>query len=154
RRPRRRSRRGSRRARGADGERWALRRAVRNPSGCVPMIYYLGIAELGKRIRNREISPVEIVDRCLARIDAIQSRLNAFIRVLPERARERAREAAAQIAGGEWRGPLHGVPIGIKDFYDTAGVGTTAAFEHFRNRVPAKDAVVVGKLERAGAIVI
>jgi aspartyl-tRNA(Asn)/glutamyl-tRNA(Gln) amidotransferase subunit A len=117
-------------------------------------LYYESIERLHPRIRASEISPVALVDTCLARIDALNGKLNAFITVLADPAREQAKEAEAEIRGGKWRGPLHGIPIGIKDFYDTAGVRTTAAFEHFRNRVPSTDAAAVARLKDAGAIVV
>jgi aspartyl-tRNA(Asn)/glutamyl-tRNA(Gln) amidotransferase subunit A len=116
-------------------------------------LYYLNITELSARIRALDLSPVDVVDACLARIQSL-SRLNAFITVLGDRARARAREAEAEIRAGAWRGPLHGVPVGIKDFYDTAGVRTTAAFERFKDRIPARDAAGVSKLADAGAIII
>src|SRR5438552_6340183 len=116
--------------------------------------YYLSIAELGTLIESKRIAPVEAVDACLARIDALNPRLNAFITVLADQARAQARDAEAEIKRGKWRGPLHGIPVGIKDFYDTAGVKTTAAFEKFINRVPSRDAVAVEQLKQAGAIVI
>jgi aspartyl-tRNA(Asn)/glutamyl-tRNA(Gln) amidotransferase subunit A len=116
--------------------------------------YYLSIAELSALIRKSEISPVEIVDACLTRIDALNRSLNAFITVLSDTAREQARKAETEIKTGRWRGPLHGIPVGIKDFYDTATVRTTAAFEHFKNRVPEKDAAGVAKLKEGGAIIV
>jgi aspartyl-tRNA(Asn)/glutamyl-tRNA(Gln) amidotransferase subunit A len=73
---------------------------------------------------------------------------------MAEQAIEQAREAEAELKAGIWRGPLHGIPVAIKDFYDTAGVRTTAGFEHFKDRIPATDAVVVKKLKQAGAIII
>lgn len=115
---------------------------------------YESIGEIGARIRARDVSPVEIVGACLDRIAAFNPRLNAFITVLADDALEEARLAEAEIRAGGWRGPLHGVPVGVKDLFDTAGVRTTAAFEHFRNRVPEKDAGAVGKLKAAGAIMI
>jgi aspartyl-tRNA(Asn)/glutamyl-tRNA(Gln) amidotransferase subunit A len=117
-------------------------------------IYYLTIGELSEQIRATMISPVEIVDACLARIHQLQPRLNAFISLLDDDAREQAKQADRDIKTGAWKGPLHGVPIGIKDFYDTAGSRTTAAFEHFRNRIPKRDAVSVAKLKSAGAIIV
>jgi aspartyl-tRNA(Asn)/glutamyl-tRNA(Gln) amidotransferase subunit A len=117
-------------------------------------VYYLSIRQLATLLRAKEISPVEIIDVCLARIDTLNHRLNAFITVLHDQARERAKEAEAEIRTGHWRGLLHGVPIGIKDFYDTANIRTTAAFERFKDRVPKRDAVSVAKLQEAGAIVI
>jgi aspartyl-tRNA(Asn)/glutamyl-tRNA(Gln) amidotransferase subunit A len=116
--------------------------------------YYLSIAELSALIRKSEISPVEIVDACLTRINALNRSLNAFITVLSDTAREQARKAETEIKKGRWRGPLHGIPVGVKDFYDTATVRTTAAFQHFKNRVPEKDAAGVAKLQEAGAIIV
>jgi aspartyl-tRNA(Asn)/glutamyl-tRNA(Gln) amidotransferase subunit A len=112
------------------------------------------IAELSQSIRRREVSPVEIVRGALARIEKANPTLNAFITVLGEEALAAAKRAEADIAAGDWRGPLHGVPVGIKDMFDTAGVKTTAAFEHFQHRTPAKDARAVAKLRQAGAIVV
>ncbi|HVR62302.1 MAG TPA: amidase [Polyangia bacterium] len=118
------------------------------------MLFESSIAALGARLRKREISPVEVVDASLARIERLNGRLNAFITVLAEPARRDAAAAEAEIQAGRWRGPLHGIPVAIKDFYDTAGVPTTAAFEKFENRVPRADAVAVAKLRAAGAIVV
>jgi aspartyl-tRNA(Asn)/glutamyl-tRNA(Gln) amidotransferase subunit A len=112
------------------------------------------IKELSECIRTRNISPLEIVSACLKRIEELNPTLNAFITVLKEQALDAARVAEAEIQAGNWRGPLHGVPVGIKDFYDTVGIRTTAGFEHFKNRVPGKDAIGVSKLKSAGAIVI
>jgi aspartyl-tRNA(Asn)/glutamyl-tRNA(Gln) amidotransferase subunit A len=110
-----------------------------------------GVAKL---IRAQKISPVQLVDACLKRIEDLNPNLNAFITILVDEAREQAQVAEAEIKAGKWRGPLHGIPVGIKDFYDTAGIRTTAGFEHFKDRVPAKDAVSVRKLKEAGAIII
>jgi len=112
------------------------------------------LTDVCARIRQQQVSPVELVEACLERIQRLQPRLNAFITVAAESARETARAAEGEIRDGRWRGPLHGIPVGIKDFYDTAGVATTAAFEPFRKRVPVQDAVSVAKLKQAGAIVI
>src|ERR1700738_3129772 len=115
---------------------------------------YLSIEELGGALRARKISPVDVVDACLERIRALNLTLNAFITILDDDAREQAGKAKAEIDAGKWRGPLHGIPIGVKDFYDTANVRTTAAFEKFKNRVPTRDAVAVRKLKDAGAIIV
>jgi aspartyl-tRNA(Asn)/glutamyl-tRNA(Gln) amidotransferase subunit A len=112
------------------------------------------IATLQERIRTQKVSPVEVVNTCLKRIEQINPKLNAFITVVADQAREEAGMAENEIKAGKWRGPLHGIPVGIKDFYDTAGIKTTAAFEHFKDRVPRKDAVAVAKLKDAGAIMI
>ena len=117
-------------------------------------LYYFTIAELSEQVRSRNISPVQILEACLSRIEALNPRLNAFITVFATEPRKLAREAEKEIEAGRSRGPLHGIPIAFNDFYDTAGSRTTAAFEHFKNRVPAHDAVTVAKLKTAGAIVI
>jgi aspartyl-tRNA(Asn)/glutamyl-tRNA(Gln) amidotransferase subunit A len=117
-------------------------------------IHALTIERLQVLIRASEVSPVAVVDACLGRIDSLNGRLNAFATVVADAAREAAREADAEIRAGQWRGPLHGIPVGIKDFYDTAGIRTTAGFEQFRNRVPRTDATAVAKLKNAGAIIV
>ena len=109
---------------------------------------------LSKLIQAQKISPVEVVHACLKQIKELDPKLNAFITVLADQALEQAKDAEAEIKAGNWRGSLHGIPVGIKDFYDTAGIKTTAAFEHFKDRVPTKDAVGVAKLKEAGAIII
>lgn len=115
---------------------------------------YSDIKTISESIRARKVLPVEIVNGCLRRIEELDPRLNAFVTVLADQAREQASAAEAEIKQGNWRGPLHGIPVGIKDFYDTAGIKTTAAFEQFKDRVPAKDAVGVAGLKKAGAIII
>jgi aspartyl-tRNA(Asn)/glutamyl-tRNA(Gln) amidotransferase subunit A len=119
-----------------------------------PLTSAKNITELGELVRIRKISPLEIVSACLRRIEELNPTLNAFITVLDEQALKDARVAEAEIQAGNWRGPLHGVPVGIKDFFDTAGIRTTAGFEHFKDRVPNKDAIGVAKLKQAGAIII
>lgn len=115
---------------------------------------YASIDEVGGQIRERMISPVALTDACLARIAELNPRLNAFITVIADSACEQARQAASEIEERRSRGPLHGIPVAVKDFYDTQGVKTTAAFERFANRVPTKDADVVARLKQAGAVVI
>jgi aspartyl-tRNA(Asn)/glutamyl-tRNA(Gln) amidotransferase subunit A len=112
------------------------------------------LVDVSELIRQRRISPVELVTTCLERIERLQPRFNAFITVAADSALRAAKAAEEEIRQGLWKGPLHGIPVGIKDFYDTAGLATTAAFERFRNRIPKKDAAAVEKLKRAGAIVI
>jgi aspartyl-tRNA(Asn)/glutamyl-tRNA(Gln) amidotransferase subunit A len=115
---------------------------------------YAEIKAVAEGIRAQKISPVALVDACLKRIEETNPKINAFITVLAGEARELARSAEREIKTGKWRGPLHGIPVGIKDFYDTAGIKTTAAFERFRDRVPTKDALGVAKLKKAGAIIV
>jgi aspartyl-tRNA(Asn)/glutamyl-tRNA(Gln) amidotransferase subunit A len=117
-------------------------------------IYYLSIEQLQHAIRSRDASSTQIVERCLERIDTLNPRLNAFATVLADQALDQANQADEEIQRGGWRGPLHGVPVGIKDFYDTAGIATTAAFEPFKNRVPRVDAVGVQRLKHAGAVIV
>jgi aspartyl-tRNA(Asn)/glutamyl-tRNA(Gln) amidotransferase subunit A len=115
---------------------------------------YLSIGELSRLIKEKKVSPTEIVKECLKRIERINPTLNAFITVTAEQALQQAEEAEAEIKNGNWKGNLHGIPVAIKDVFDTAGIKTTAAFEHFKDRVPEKDAEVVIKLKEAGAIII
>ena len=117
-------------------------------------MYYDSIAELSRRIHEQTASPVEVVAVCLKRIETLNPILNAFITVMADDARDHAKTAEAEIKAGKWRGPLHGLPVAVKDFYDTAGVATTAGFEQFKSRVPDTDAEVVKRLRQAGAIVI
>ena len=114
----------------------------------------LTIAEAQRLVRRRDLSPLELVEAYLARIRRLDDRLNAFVTVTEERAVERARALEAELAAGRWRGPLHGIPIALKDNIDTAGVLTTAASAVFADRVPDEDAEVVTRLEAAGAIVL
>ena len=114
----------------------------------------LTIAEAQRLIRRRDLSPLDLVEAYVARIRRLDSRLNAYVTVTEERAVERARALEADLAGGRWRGPLHGIPIGLKDNIDTAGVRTTAGSAVYADRVPAEDAEVVTRLEAAGAIVL
>lgn len=112
------------------------------------------ITELAPRIRRKEISPVELTHECLNRIERLNPRLNAFITVLKDSALSEARMAEAEISRGEWRGPLHGIPIALKDLLDTAGVRTTAASAFYEHRIPAEDAEVVRRLRQAGAVIL
>src|SRR5437773_3548271 len=115
---------------------------------------YLTIAEAARLIEKKELSPIELVDSRLDRIARLDGRLNAFIRVLADEARSAARTAEAEIAAGRYRGPLHGIPIGLKDIYETAGVPTTGHSKVMQDHVPQKDASSVQRLREAGAIVV
>src|SRR5262249_23224721 len=114
----------------------------------------LSLAEVSAAIRAREVSPVEVTRRCLERIRRLDPGINAFITVTEELALEQARSAEAEIEAGRWRGPLHGVPIALKDLIDTAGIRTTAASALFEERVPSEDAEVVARLRAAGAVLV
>jgi aspartyl-tRNA(Asn)/glutamyl-tRNA(Gln) amidotransferase subunit A len=112
------------------------------------------ISELAPRLRRREVSPVEIMRACLDRIEKLNPALNAFITVTPESALAEARAAEDEILRGNWRGPLHGIPITLKDLIDTAGVRTTSASALHKDRIPAQDAEVVRRLRQAGAVIV
>jgi len=112
------------------------------------------IAELAPRLRRKEVSPVEVTRACLERIEKLNPALNAFITVTAESALAEARAAEIEIARGEWRGLLHGIPIALKDLIDTAGTRTTAASAVFEHRIPTEDAEVVQRLRRAGAVIL
>jgi aspartyl-tRNA(Asn)/glutamyl-tRNA(Gln) amidotransferase subunit A len=114
----------------------------------------LTIRELSKKIRDREISPVELTRDCLARIEKLNPALNAFITAMADSALDQARVAEREIFGGNYRGPLHAIPIGLKDILDTAGVRTTAASALFKDRIPEEDSEVVRRLRAAGAIIL
>jgi aspartyl-tRNA(Asn)/glutamyl-tRNA(Gln) amidotransferase subunit A len=112
------------------------------------------ISDLTQPVRRKEISPVEITLACLERIAKMNPALNAFITVTAESALAEARAAEAEILRGKWRGPLHGVPIALKDLIDTAGVRTTAASALYKDRIPFHDAEVVRRLREAGAVIV
>src|SRR5229473_351749 len=112
---------------------------------------YLTIAEAARLIEKRELSPVELIDSRLDRIARLDGRLHSFIRVLADAARHEARATEAEIAAGKYRGPLHGIPIGLKDIYETAGVATTGHSKVMQHHVPRADAFSVTKLRAAVA---
>ena len=105
-------------------------------------------------LRSKAASPVELTQACLKRIESYNSLLNAFITVTSEQALAAAREAETEQRRGKWRGPLHGIPIALKDNIDTAGIRTTGASELFKDRIPTEDAEVVRRLKNAGAILL
>jgi aspartyl-tRNA(Asn)/glutamyl-tRNA(Gln) amidotransferase subunit A len=114
----------------------------------------LSIREAGELVRRKVISPVELTCACLQRIERLNPVLNAFITVTAEQAMARAREAEAEVRRGRWRGPLHGIPVGLKDNIDTAGVKTTLGSAVFKDRVPSEDAEVARRLNAAGAVLL
>jgi len=115
---------------------------------------WLSLSEASRLVRDKKISPVELTRSCLARIERLNSKLNSFITVTAESALAQAREAETEIQRGHWHGPLHGVPIALKDLFDTAGVRTTAASGLFKERIPTQDGEVVRRLKGAGAVLL
>ena len=112
------------------------------------------LSEASELIRTKKVSPKELTAACLARIERMNPALNAFITVTAEQATADAQRAEADIMKGGWRGPLHGIPVGLKDLFDTAGVRTTGGSTQFADRVPTQDAEVVRRLKAAGAVIL
>src|SRR5262245_22908989 len=112
------------------------------------------IEEFGRRWRHREITAQDVTKQCLERIEADNPRLNAFIRVMGDEAMRQAREADTELASGHDRGPLHGVPISLKDIIDVRGVPTTAASRVREGHVAERDAPCVTHLRQAGAVLL
>lgn len=110
--------------------------------------------KLAEMIRNKQVSPVEVVEAHIRRIEEVNPKLNAFVTTTFERARGEARSAEMRITRGESVGPLHGVPVSIKDTFETAGVRTVAGSRLLEDHIPDRDAPVVARLKRAGAIIL
>ncbi|MCI0352985.1 MAG: amidase [Acidobacteriales bacterium] len=123
-------------------------------SGAEEALTNLSLREASELIRRRAVSPVELTKACLSRIERLNPALNAFITVTTEEALQQAHEAESEIQRGHWRGALHGIPIGLKDNIDTAGIKTTAASRVFADRVPKEDAQLVNHLRAAGAVLL
>lgn len=112
------------------------------------------IANLAPLIENKEVSPVALTEAYLERIETLNPRLNAYITVLGDMAMTEAGIAEAEIVQGKYRGPLHGIPIGIKDQFLTRGVRTTVGSKIFRDQIPDEDATIVNSLKEAGTILL
>lgn len=117
-------------------------------------LHRLGIAGAAKLIAAGEVSPVELTRAYLDRIDALDERFNSYVLVRHEAALDEARRAEAEIAAGRTRGPLHGIPLALKDIIDTAGVRTTANSRLRADHVPARDAFAWARVKAAGAILL
>lgn len=117
-------------------------------------IPFLSVTQLGELIKNREVSPVEVVESYLDRINSLNDRLYAYLTVCGDQALQSARESERALLRGESRGPLHGVPVAVKDQLNTAGIRTTSGTPIFNDFVPDEDATVVAKLKSAGAILL
>lgn len=115
---------------------------------------FLTIADAARLIEKRELSPVELVESRLQRIEKFDKQINSFICVLADEALVAARAAEAEITAGHYKGPLHGIPIGLKDVYDVAGTPTTGHSKITQNHISTSDAYSVKRLKQAGAIMI
>src|SRR3982751_984821 len=115
---------------------------------------YLTLREASDLLDGRKVSPVELTEACIARAEALEPRLNAYITRTFDTARQEASAAEAEIAAGRRKGPLHGVPFAIKDLYETAGVTTTAGSALREHYVPAEDAETVRRLKEAGVVIL
>lgn len=112
------------------------------------------LSELAGLLRRKEVSPVEVVHLTLSRIAQLDPQLNSYITVLADSAREEARRAEKEIAAGQYRGPLHGIPVSIKDLFATRGVRTTCGSKVLADWVPEYDATAVARLRAAGAVLV
>jgi Asp-tRNA(Asn)/Glu-tRNA(Gln) amidotransferase A subunit family amidase len=133
---------------------------VRSPSDHVPVptsdtdIAFAPVTRLSRWIESRGLSSERLTTIYLKRIAQHDGKLRSVITLVKDVALARARQADAEIAAGKYRGPLHGIPYGVKDLLDTAGIATTYGAEPFRNRVPTTDSIVVRRLNDAGAVLV
>lgn len=119
-----------------------------------PELAFFSITHLATLVRKKKVSPVELLDAVLSRIERLNPRLNAFITVAADTARAEAKRAEREIARGRWRGPLHGIPISLKDNIATSCLRTTAGSKILAENIPEQDATVVRCLRRAGAVIV
>jgi len=115
---------------------------------------FMTISQVGPLLRERQLSPVELVRACLDRIEAIDGQLHAFVTLLPEQALSQARSMEAEMLRGHYRGPLHGIPIGLKDLFDTKGIRTTGMSRVIPDRVPDEDATCTARLNQSGTVLL
>lgn len=118
------------------------------------LLHYLSITELASLLRTRELSPVEVTRAQLERIAALDGAMGAYSLVTPEAALSAARQAEAEIVRGHSRGPLHGVPLAVKDLFWTQGIPTAAGMSIYRDYIPAEDATIVTRLKQSGAVLL
>lgn len=112
------------------------------------------LAELGPRLKKRELSSVELTRAAIARTQALEGRLNSYIRFLPERALEQAGRCDGEIARGDYRGPLHGIPVSLKDLFDVEGIPTSGGARFLLDSQPRGDSAVARRLRQAGAVLL
>jgi len=117
-------------------------------------LHYLPLLEVSERIRRRELSPVTVLEAILSRIARLDGAARSYTTLLPDRARAAAARAEAEIAAGFWRGPLHGIPLAVKDLCATSFAPTTGGMPMRKNSTPDNDATVVRRLEDAGAVIV
>jgi Asp-tRNA(Asn)/Glu-tRNA(Gln) amidotransferase A subunit family amidase len=115
---------------------------------------YLSIAAAARLVAARELSPVALTEAVFRRIAETDDRVHSYVRLMRSSAIEEARRSEERLAAGEGRGPLEGVPIAVKDLFDTAGVVTSAGLAAYRERVPGHDSTCVRRLREAGAVII
>ena len=127
---------------------------VQSPTPSGSSLCFLSIGQAGTLLRQRRISPVELTHAFLDRIGAIDERLHSYITITRDHALEAARIAEAAILAGDYRGPLHGIPVALKDLYDTQGILTTAGCRVYNERIPAEDATTTSRLKAAGSILL
>lgn len=116
--------------------------------------YELSLSEVSEKIRSKELSPVELAESSLARLKEVEPKINAFALVTADVALSQAKTAADEIAGGNYRGALHGIPIGVKDLYDTANIATTSSSKVREKYVPTEDSAAVSSLYEAGVVLL
>ena len=114
----------------------------------------LTVAQAGAAIRSRATSPIELTEAYLARIDRVNPEINAYVQLTADRAREDAERAEDELRRGVDRGPLHGIPLALKDVVDTAGIPTAGGLGLYRDRIPAADATVAARLREAGTVLL
>src|SRR5690242_10841881 len=135
-------------------------RFVRSKADVIPLpasdeaIAFAPVTQLSRWIESRKLTSERLTNIYLARIERLDPKIRSIITLTRDHALERAKAADAEIAAGKYRGPLHGIPYGVKDLLDTKGILTTYGAEPFRNRVPAADSAVVSRLNDAGAVLI
>jgi amidase len=117
-------------------------------------LHYLELLDVGRRVQSRELSPVEVTEAQLGRIEKLDPGLKSYAHVTPDLAMEQAKAAEAEIAQGRMRGPLHGVPVAVKDLCNTQGIRTAAGMPIRDSYVPDHDATVVTRLREAGAVLL
>jgi aspartyl-tRNA(Asn)/glutamyl-tRNA(Gln) amidotransferase subunit A len=133
-----------------NGKRMKAKRA----SNKTDELCFLSVAQLSGLIQRKEVSPVEIIEAHLSRIEALEPTLNSFITLLSEQAMAAAQKAEKEIQGGKYLGPLHGVPVGLKDLYYAKGIRNTSGSKIFDRFIPDFDSTIALRLKEAGAILL